>query len=68
MGLVDNLRGMRLIRRGAHLDHPKIAHLRGRRVEISSPTAVHVDVDGELPGALPALIEVVPDALELVCP
>jgi diacylglycerol kinase (ATP) len=68
MGLVDNLRGMRRIRRGAHLDHPKIAHLHGRRVEISSPTAIHVDVDGELPGRLPALIEIIPDALELVCP
>jgi diacylglycerol kinase (ATP) len=68
MGLVDNLRGMGLIRRGAHLNHPKILHLHSRRVEISSPTPIHVDVDGELPGMLPALIEAVPGAMELVCP
>jgi diacylglycerol kinase family enzyme len=59
---------MGLIRRGAHLNHPKILHLHSSRVELSSPTPVHVDVDGELPGMLPALIEAVPGALELVCP
>jgi diacylglycerol kinase family enzyme len=37
-------------------------------VEISSPTPIHVDVDGELPGMLPALIEALPGAIELVCP
>jgi YegS/Rv2252/BmrU family lipid kinase len=68
VGMVDNLRGMRKIRQGSHLGHPKITHLRGRRIEISSPTPLHVDVDGELPGMLPALVEVVPGALELVCP
>jgi diacylglycerol kinase family enzyme len=68
MGMIDNLRGMQDIRRGSHLGHPKITHLRGRRIEISSPTPLHVDVDGELPGMLPALVEVVPGALELVCP
>jgi YegS/Rv2252/BmrU family lipid kinase len=68
MGMVDNLRGMQKIRRGAHLGHPKVTHLRGRRIEISSPTPLHVDVDGELPGMLPALVQVVPAALELVSP
>jgi diacylglycerol kinase family enzyme len=37
-------------------------------VQVSSPAPLHVDVDGELPGMLPALFEVMPGALELVSP
>lgn len=70
LGLLDNLRGMRRIRRGTHLDgrNPKIWHRHAKRVEVSSPSRLHVDVDGELPGVLPALFEAMPGALELVCP
>jgi diacylglycerol kinase (ATP) len=70
LGMLDNLRGMGQIRRGAHLDggNPKIWHRHARRVQVSSPAPLHVDVDGELPGMLPALFEVMPGALELVCP
>jgi diacylglycerol kinase family enzyme len=70
LGMLDNLRGMRQIRRGDHLDggNPKIWHRQARRVQVSSPTSLHVDVDGELPGMLPALFEVTPGALELICP
>jgi YegS/Rv2252/BmrU family lipid kinase len=70
LGLVDNLRGMRQIRRGAHLEggNPKMWHRHARRVQVSSSSPLHVDVDGELPGMLPALFEVMPGALELICP
>jgi diacylglycerol kinase (ATP) len=70
VGLIDNLRGMGQIRRGAHLDggNPKIWHRHARRVQVSSSSPLHVDVDGELPGMLPALFEVMPGALELVIP
>jgi diacylglycerol kinase family enzyme len=69
LGLLDNLRGMRQIRQGAHLDgrNPKIWHRHAKRVQVSSPTPLHVDVDGELPGMLPALFEAMPGALELIC-
>jgi diacylglycerol kinase (ATP) len=70
LGLLDNLRGMRQIRRGAHLDggNPKIWHRHASRVAVSSSSPLYVDVDGELPGMLPALFEAMPGALELVCP
>jgi len=70
LGLVDNLRGMQKIRKGTHLDgrNPKIRHYHARTVQVSSPTPLYVDVDGELPGMLPALFEAMPGALELICP
>ena len=70
LGLLDNLRGMQKIRQGTHLDgsNPKIRHFHARNVQISSPAPLYVDVDGELPGMLPAVFEAVPGALELACP
>jgi diacylglycerol kinase (ATP) len=69
VGLMENVRGLRKIRQGTHLEgEPKISQTRARRVEVSSPERVHVDADGELPGDLPAVFEVQPGALEVVCP
>lgn len=70
LGIWENLRGLGEIRRGKHLDggHPKISHTLARRVEVSSPELVRVDADGEQPGMLPAVFEVLPGALEVVCP
>jgi len=70
MGTWENLRGLSEIRKGAHLDsgNPKISHSLAKRVEVSSPEFVRVDTDGEQPGLLPAVFEVMPAALEVVCP
>ena len=70
VGLWENLRGLRRIRSGRHLDgsNPKVEHLLAARVEISSPAAVAVDLDGERPGMLPAAFEVAPRAIRLVAP
>ena len=70
LGIVENLRGLGKIRSGTHLEehNPKLSHVLARRVEVSSPELVRVDVDGEQPGQLPATFEVVPGALEVVCP
>jgi YegS/Rv2252/BmrU family lipid kinase len=65
----ENMRGLRQIREGTHIaGNPKISQTLARRVEVSSASAVHVDADGELPGLLPAVFEVQPGALEVVCP
>jgi YegS/Rv2252/BmrU family lipid kinase len=66
----ENVRGLSKIRKGTHLDagNPKITHAFARRVEVSSPELVRVEADGELPGVLPAVFEIVPDALEVVVP
>jgi len=70
LGMWENVRGLSRIRKGTHLDgsSPKISHTLARRVEVSSPEMVRVDVDGEQPGTLPAVFEVQPAALQVVCP
>src|SRR5262249_8321251 len=70
LGAWENVRGLRRIRAGTHLDkaNPKISYALAERIEVSSPVLTRVDVDGEQPGVLPALFEVLPGALEVVCP
>ncbi len=70
VGAVENLRGLSKIKAGTHLDegNPKLELLRARRVEVTSPVPVPIDMDGELPGVLPALFEIVPGAIQLVAP
>jgi len=70
LGLRETMRALAQVREGRHLDggSPKISHALARRVEVSSPEHVRVETDGERPGVLPAVFEVVPDALEVVCP
>jgi YegS/Rv2252/BmrU family lipid kinase len=71
LGLADFLlRGHRLYK-GTHLDLPKVTQRRAVRVEAApvDPKAdVLLDVDGEAPGALPAVFTVMPRALNLVAP
>ncbi len=70
LSTIENVRGLSKIREGTHLDegNPKITYARGRRVEVSSPEKVRLDVDGEQPGVLPATFEVMPGVIDLVCP
>ena len=70
LGPWENVRGLRRIREGTHLDagSPKLSHALAERVEISSPELTRVDADGEQPGVLPAVIEVQPAALRVICP
>lgn len=53
---------------GAHLDMVGIDRHPAKRVEMSSPRASRIDLDGEFGGWLPATIEVVPGALRFVAP
>jgi len=70
LGAWENVRGLRRIREGTHLDagSPKLSQALAERVEISSTEVTRVDADGEQPGVLPALIEVQPGSLRVVCP
>ena len=70
LGAWENVRGLRRIREGTHLDagSPKLSHALAERVEISSPELTRVDADGEQPGVLPAVIEIQPAALRIICP
>ncbi|TMB43088.1 MAG: diacylglycerol kinase family lipid kinase [Chloroflexi bacterium] len=69
-GKLETIRGMNDIRNGKHLDNgnPKIELMYGKRISITSPEAVRIDVDGEDPGFLPALFEIQPGAIEFITP
>ncbi len=57
--------------RGTHLDLPEVKSKLARRIEVSpaNPTdRTLISIDGELPGKLPAIYEVVPSALRLRVP
>lgn len=53
---------------GRIYDAPKIEKLVGERVAASSPQKVLLDVDGEQPGQLPVVIEMVPAAVRIIGP
>ena len=56
---------------GTHLDLKEVKCTLAKRIEVS-PAAkdveIHLETDGELPGKLPAIFEVVPDALRVRVP
>ncbi len=70
VNLFENARGLARIRAGTHLEagNAKWSLRRARRVEVTSPAPVRIDVDGEQPGYVPALFEVIPGALDLLVP
>lgn len=63
---------LRLLYTGAHRNHPQVTILRGKKVlvePVGDPalnTAL-LDVDGEAPGQIPALFEVLPKAIRVMC-
>ncbi|HMT07965.1 MAG TPA: diacylglycerol kinase family lipid kinase [Pyrinomonadaceae bacterium] len=57
--------------RGTHLDLTEVKSKLARRIEVSPVDAsqeIHIETDGELPGMLPAVYEIVPDALRVRVP
>lgn len=69
-GKLETIRGLGTIRTGAHLEehNPNIEFLYGKRISVSSPERVRIDLDGEDPGTLPALFEIQPSAIEFISP
>jgi len=56
-----------LIYSGKHLDDPDCRFLRGRVIEAeATPGSVLLDIDGEALGALPARMDVVPNAISVI--
>ena len=57
--------------RGTHLTRPEVKATRAKRIEatpMNSGEKIMIEVDGELPGMLPAVFEIVPSALRLRVP
>ncbi|MBK8812967.1 MAG: diacylglycerol kinase family lipid kinase [Acidobacteria bacterium] len=53
---------------GTHLTLPEVKASHARKVEVSAAEEVHIEIDGELPGKLPAVFEIVPKALRIRVP
>lgn len=53
------------LRRGEHLDHPKVSHTQGRSVVVRSEEDVLVEMDGELVGTLPLEATLLPRLLSV---
>ena len=53
---------------GSHLSMPEVSHALARKISVrpAEPTTeVALEVDGELPGRLPATFQIVPEALRV---
>ena len=63
------LRGYTLYR-GSHLNLEEVKSTRARKIEVSpmNNEEIHIEVDGELPGKLPATFEILPKALKIRVP
>jgi diacylglycerol kinase (ATP) len=69
-GKVETIRGIGDVRTGKHLDqhNPNIQLRYGKRISITSPERVRIELDGEQPGFLPALFEIQPGTIEFITP
>jgi YegS/Rv2252/BmrU family lipid kinase len=69
-GKFESISRLGSIREGKHLDdhNPKIQLMYGKRISITSPEKVRIDLDGEQPGFLPALFEIQPSTIEFITP
>ncbi|MFQ6012990.1 MAG: diacylglycerol/lipid kinase family protein [Thermoplasmata archaeon] len=63
VSLGEALGSMGKLRRGEHLDHPKVSYTRGRSVRATSEETVLVEMDGELVGILPMQATLLPGLL-----
>jgi diacylglycerol kinase (ATP) len=50
---------------GKHLSHPKVIFHRARRVQVTSPNWLGLEMDGELPGEAPIEVQMLPRALRI---
>jgi diacylglycerol kinase (ATP) len=57
--------------RGTHIDLPEVKDTLAKRIEarpLNAGEEVHIEIDGELAGKLPATYEIVPGALRIRVP
>lgn len=62
---LEVVRNLRRLYRGTLHEHPKAVYLRGCKLEAWSDETVLIDMDGEMPGRLPATFELLPASLQL---
>ncbi|MBX5482675.1 MAG: lipid kinase [Myxococcaceae bacterium] len=62
------LRVAMLLKRGRHVRHPAVLHLRCARAQLTAEPAQEIDLDGELVGSTPVAFKVRPGALQVLVP
>lgn len=65
VSLGEALGSLGKLRKGDHLGHPKVSHVRGTRVTATSAGEVLAEMDGELVGRLPMEVEMLPQRLRV---
>lgn len=55
---------------GSHLNLPEVKATLAKRIEVNplNNEEIHIEIDGELPGKLPAIFEIIPNALKVRIP
>lgn len=63
--LAEFIRVVSMAQRGDHFNDPNVMYFRTRRLEVTSPNNVLLNLDGELGGKLPGVFEVLPHHLRV---
>ena len=63
IGFLECLMNLPRLKRGTHLEHPKVKVRRGQRIMARANVPVQIEADGDLVGCLPATFEIIPRAL-----
>ncbi|MTI65935.1 MAG: YegS/Rv2252/BmrU family lipid kinase [Firmicutes bacterium] len=53
---------------GEHVKHPKVEYFKTRKIKIETLEKVHIDIDGEYAGVLPAEFEILPNSFRIFTP
>ncbi|MGB9735635.1 MAG: diacylglycerol/lipid kinase family protein [bacterium] len=67
-GFIDFLRNSSKIYKGTHINDPMVGYTHAKHVELTSDDRVLLDVDGEQPGTLPAIFDILPRSIKVIVP
>ena len=65
LSFFESLLNIPKLYKGTHVDDPKVAQMRGRKIVAESDEDVLIDVEGEHGGMLPATFEIIPSAINV---
>lgn len=63
--LAEFIRLVTMALRGEHFNDPRVVYFKTRRMEVTSPGNVQLNLDGELGGELPGVFEILPRHLQI---
>jgi YegS/Rv2252/BmrU family lipid kinase len=65
LSFVESLLNIPKLYKGTHVENPKVASMRGRKIVAEADEEVLIDVEGEYGGTLPATFEIIPSAINV---